>query len=425
MGFLDNLKNKFPRLFGSHYGIERFAVMFGVLALLMCGCVGSIMVKHGNDKKEQLGTQVVYTTAFTMSKSKATGQVVSINVSNDRTKALVLLKYDDTSKMSTDAADYQMFLTGSNLQKMPTELKCSPDGTIYVFGNSGYVALYLVDSNGFQSQILDLTIRSDNDFESGEAIADEYDGSFAKFDQARIYFNPGGSGSQTTACLEDNDMSPYHIYESVLVEQQEANIKESLEACLKDMQQAQVHIEAATKTVTDKGLQVPQAPYEIAGDSVVMDDNNQLEFVPASHLPGSVQVDWRNGNISDGYVAGAMAAEGYLDEMTYFSDKTSAKSGLASSLNTSSVVWYRVDGTVVPHVSNIGDASVNEKLLNDAMTSLTNAWQEFYQAKLKYTVTLPSELLNLEVSSRDMTSNYTVRSFVDDEAGMNQTLWLY
>ena len=92
MGFLDNLKNKFPWLFGSHYGIERFAVMFGVLALLMCGCVGSIMVKHGNDKKEQLGTQVVYTTAFTMSKSKATGQVVSINVSNDRTKALVLLE---------------------------------------------------------------------------------------------------------------------------------------------------------------------------------------------------------------------------------------------------------------------------------------------------------------------------------------------
>lgn len=425
MGFFDSLKDKFPWLFGSHYGIERFAVLFCVLSLAMAGCIGSILIKRGNDKKEQLGTQVMYSTEFTMSKSKATGDVVSVNVSNDKTKALVLLKYRDTTKMSTDAADYQMFLTGTNMQQMPTELKCAPDGTIYVFGNSGYVALYLVDSNGFQSQILDLTIRSDNDFESGEALADEYDGSFAKYDQAKIFFNPGGSGSTTVACLEDNDMSPYHIYESVLVGNQEKAIKADMEACLKELQQAQAHIDAATKTVVDKGLQVPQAPFEIAGDSVITNENGELEFMPASYLPGSVQFDWRNGNISDGYVAEAMAMEGYTDERTYFSEKSAAKAGLETTLRTNDILWYAVDGSAVQHNSVTMDSSVQEKLLNDAMDSLINAWQEFYKAKVKYTVTLPSEMLNLEVSSRDMTSNYTVRSFVDDEPGMNQTLWLY
>lgn len=424
MGFIDNIKSKVPWLFGSHYGIERFAVLLAVLTVLMATCSGSILIKHKNDQKEQLGFQVVYSTRFTMSKSKASGDVVSVNVSNDRTKALVLLKYDDPTRMSTDAKDYQIFLTGSDTKQHKTDLLCSPDGTIYVFGNSGYVALYLVDSAGFQSQILDLVLRSDNEFESGEALADEYDGSFVKFDQCRIYFNPGGSASITVDCLEDNDMSPYHIYESVLVKQQEAVIKGELEDTLDELKQAQAHITAATKTVQDKGLQIPMTPYEIAGDTVTVDENGNTVFFAASYLPGSYQVDWQNGSIATGYLADAMMAEGYTDEITYFSDKTSAQAGNPGTISSANVEWYKVDGTRVEY-SPSGNVREAERLMNDAMESLVSAWDEFYQAKVKYTVSLPAKLLDLEVTSSDMTSNYTVRSFADDAVGENQTVWVY
>lgn len=422
---MDKIRNVMTKLFSHHYVIERFGVMLGLLLFLMVGCFLSIGFKHKNDQKEQLGSQVMYSTEFTMSKSKAHGYVVSVNTSTDKTKTIVLLKYDDPTQMSTDAADYSMFLTGSDTKQMQRTLLCEPSGSVYVFGNSGYVVLYLIDVNGFQSQILNLTLRSDNNFESGEAYSDSRDASFSKYDQARIYFNPGASDAQTVACLEDGQMDPYHIYESVLVAGEESRIKDSMEQSLKDLQQAQVHIQAAEKTVMDKGLQVPSAPYWISGDMVSADENGQLELYTVVNLPGSHVFDWRNSSIATGYVDDVLASTGYGQATDYFAAKREEGRNLDSSLKTTDTQWYRVDGTAVTKAASSNNLSTAEKLLNDAMTSLEDAWSEFYKAKIDYTITLPSELLNLEAMTQDITSNYTVRTFKDDIPGESQVLWTY
>lgn len=421
---MNKLKSKLSWLFGKHYAIERFGVLFCVLMLALSGVVASVMVKRNGDKKEQLGSQVMYSTAFTMSKSKATGQVVSVNVSNDKTKALVLLKYDDTSRMATNAKDYSMYLTGTNQNKGRTDLQSAPEGSVYVFGNSGYVVFYLVDVNGFPSQILDLTFRSNNPFEDGDAIADANDGSFAKYDQARIYFNPGASGSETVACLEDGDMSPYHIYESVLIEQQERDLKTQMEDALKTMQQAQARISAAEKTVEDKNLQIPQAPDKIAGDYITQDENGQLNLTVMRPLPGSHEFDWRNNSVATGYMDDILQMTGFTNETDYFAAKTEEKQADNAGLRVQDVLWYMTDGTAVTLYGNSNSLSTAEKLRNDAMQALVNAWQDYYNAKELYTVTLPSQLLDLEIISREMTSNYTVRMFTDDTDN-NKVLWLY
>ena len=82
------------------------------------------------------------------------------------------------------------------------------------------------------------------------------------------------------------------------------------------------------------------------------------------------------------------------------------------------------DGTAVTLYGNSNSLSTAEKLRNDAMQALVNAWQDYYNAKELYTVTLPSQLLDLEIISREMTSNYTVRMFTDDTDN-NKVLWLY
>lgn len=422
---MEKIRSMFTKLVSHHFVIERFGIMFGLLLLLMAGCLFSIGVKHKGDQKEQLSNQAVYSTEFTMSKSKAHGTVVSVNTSNDKTKTLVLLKYDDPTMMSTDAADYSMFLTGSDTKQMQRTLLCQPQGSVYVFGNSGYVALYLIDVNGFQSQILNMTLRSNNDFVTGDAISDDRDASFDKFDQARIYFNPGGADAKTVACLEDGEMDPYHIYESVLISEQESRIKSDMEAALKELQQAQVHIQAAEKTVQDKGLQVPVAPYWIAGDAVADDGNGNLELYAVTNLPGSHVVDWRGSSIATGYMDDVLANTGYMKATDYFAAKREEGRSLESTLNTNDTQWYSIDGTAVVKAGGNNNLSVAEQLLNDAMDSLEKAWLEFYNAKVKYTITLPGELLNLEATAQDITSNYTVRTFKDDVPGQSQVLWTY
>lgn len=422
---IEKARNFFTGLFSHHFIIERFGIMFGLLLLLMTGCLLSIGAKHKGDQKEQLGAQAVYSTEFTMSRSKAHGSVVSVNTSSDKTKTLVLLKYDDPTMMSTDAADYSMFLTGSDTKQIQHELLCDPQGSVYVFGNSGYVVLYLIDVNGFQSQILNMTLRSDNEFATGDALEDARDASFSKHDQMRIYFNPGASGATTVDCLEDGNMDPYHIYESVLIKEQEAEIKVGMESALKDLQQAQVHIEAAEKTVTDKGLQVPVAPYWIAGDAVMDDGSGNLELYAAVNLPGSHMVDWRGGSIATGYMDDVLASTGYAQATDYFAAKREEGRELQATLNVNETQWYRIDGTSVQRAATNNGLSTAEQLLNDAMKSLEDAWSEFYDAKINYTITLPGELLNLEAVAQDITSNYTVRTFTDDVPNESQVLWTY
>lgn len=407
--FFEKMKRKMPWLFGSHYGIERFGVTFCVLAVLMSMCVGSILVKHGNDKKEQLGNQAMYTTRFRMSLSGAQGDVVSVHTSNDRTKCLLLLHYDDPTRMATNASDYSLFLTATTPSMARKELESSPEGAVYVFGNSGYLAVYLVDMAGFPSQILDLTIRSNNPYidSEGPYLSERDDGSFSKNDQGRIYFNPGATESRTVSCLESEELTPYAIYESVLVQAEEQEIRDGMDAALQKLNQARAHIDAAEKTVTDRGLQVPEAPWQIAGDTVYVDEDGTLRYEPARLLPGSHAFDWRGGSVEQGYLAGILADGGYKSESEYFAEKAKELRENPEPFRVN-VDWYTLEGDKV-EVAATGSSKA-EELTANAVSALTGAWQEFYAAKQEYLVTLPGRLLDLEVESREVTSNYTVRT---------------
>jgi hypothetical protein len=63
--------------------------------------------------------------------------------------------------------------------------------------------------------------------------------------------------------------------------------------------------------------------------------------------------------------------------------------------------------------------------VNSAIDAVISAWSDFYAAKKDYQVTLPSQLLDLESTAKEVSSSYTVRTFVDDVAGESQVLWTY
>ena len=102
----------------------------------------SIYNKFGLDD-QMLASRAVYTTDATFSRTNQTSKVVGVFTNSDKTRGMVLIKFADGVNISSSASDYKVFTTASNLKKGKEDLASKPAGSIYVFGTSGYIGLYL------------------------------------------------------------------------------------------------------------------------------------------------------------------------------------------------------------------------------------------------------------------------------------------
>ena len=205
---MSSIVNFFSNMTSRHKRMETFAVSFGILIF---GILVVTIVSFGMFIQQQnntLSSKAIYTTDFSTSKTNIPGTVVGVYASEDRTKAFILMKFDDVKSISTNANNYQVFMTGINGQKRRETLKSSPAGSVYVFGNSGYMGIYLVNNEGFPTQILDIVVRANaelvkkSDNVSSENTNDE---SFSNYDQFRIYANPGATDATVLKCLSNGD----------------------------------------------------------------------------------------------------------------------------------------------------------------------------------------------------------------------------
>lgn len=423
MNAIEKFKAKLPWLFGTHYKIERFGVIFSVLMLCLVLSFGIAEKQHRDALKVQLGDQVMYTTDFQMSVSHAPCEVLDVRVSEDKTKCFIMLHWTDMTNVVTDASAYQLFLCGADTDGDYDFIQSRPVGTVYMFGATGYMGIYLVDTSGFPSQILSLTLRSNNNFvapDGEEPIADTYmnDASFLTTDQARIYFNPGGASSQTATCLEDGNMSAYNIYTSFFCESKEAEIKENMKAALKTMYEQVTVIDNVLHTQLGQvGLQTPNAPLAISEvnnpvtpyDQIFKfdADGNPIDLITQQNLTKAVLFDWQDGNIHAGYQDEVLAAYPYDTLNDLIEAKTNARESLPFS---TSIQWYDTAG--VMYTPSVNATSVLDRNRSSVISSLTSAWQSYYEAKTNYQSTYPLQLLTLERDARDTVALYSMNQGV-------------
>lgn len=426
MSALDKAKGVGKKLrLDSHHMIERFGIMMGVLttafALLMVAGVGFSMEKN----KQQMTNQAVYTTTFTTSKTAIKGQTVGVYTSKDKTKSMVLLKFDNVIPVAADAKDYQSFLTAvdlNNKQQMP---KGSPQGSIYVFGTSGYIGVYLVNSAGFESQILNLTMRAKSELvvpNTQASQAQNIDSSFAKFDQWRVYFNPGGAEATHIKALDAGSPDVKQMFYEMVTSPAEAKVRDSLDADLKKMQTSLADVEEKTNrltttTVGNTGVKViapgamdpSRIPAVIAGDKVtgkekVGDVASTLKLESKQVLSGGYDFDWRSGSVLEGYLDKLTPAG--MDYVTFLSKKGTET---APSLDVSdrTMAWTLTDGQLLSNVnlSNPAYATVSENVKN-----LTTAYQTYFSDKKTYAVNDLPKLLDLEVQLRSIQANSTINT---------------
>lgn len=403
----------------SHHAIERFGVIFGAIVVSCVVIFSATGVSAFANNQEALSSKALYTPTFSTSKTGIGGEVPGVFVNAARTRAMVLMRFKDTTKVSVNAQDYRGFLTGSSRSLNQESLHTKVSGSVVVFGSTGYMGVMLDSDKPFDPQVMNLTMRSNTElvYKEGGASTDKdlpADGSFQKFDQWRVFFNPGGSEATVSPALDAPKEDVGAIFNEVVVAAQEKTIRDTMDGQLALMQTDLNRINDATaelgRTSADSGrlrLVAPQVPKQISGDVVegkarIGDTASTLKLKTGVVLPTGYNFDWRGGSVMGGYLKGLISdGSGYVSYLA-----TRAKEP-RDEFRINEMKWTLNDGSDLKSDYN-GTTTV--KPLTDIMNKLTQAYQDYYKDKSTYQIDQYKQLLDLEVSLRNVESNSTTNS---------------
>ena len=410
MGLMEKLK------LGPHYRMERFSLLFCVMVVGILVTTVSCFVAHVQTQNTTLGEQAIYSTEFETSKTGVSGKVIDVYSSEDKAKTLLLLKFDDTKVVSTNADNYQMFLTGASVEQNKQTLDGIPSGSIYMFGNTGYMGVYLVNKDGFGPQILDLVVRCNSELQTNasEDVDEEVeDKSFVDYDQFRVYFNPGASKAKHLDCLDGSKApSIKDFYNEAVITPQEDEIHAQLETQVNNMRVSLNQIHEYEERLETEGITVPAEPSVIAGDKVITNDDGSYTYKPATVLPGGYDLDWQHKSVTDGFIKGLiektdspnMTVDQYFAMMTREANADAS----GNQLDTNDIEWQLNDGTLISSLSG-GKSSRYTKYM-EMCNDLTNAWRTYYNQKVDYQREMLGSLLDLEVSKDGILTSSSVNT---------------
>ena len=409
---------------GPHHAIERFGVMTACFTVTFAMLLVSTIASAVANNRSQLDETALYTASFTTSRTQLSGGVEGIYTSGDRTRALVLMRFRDTSSgsFSADAANYQAFLTGTNERLDTQALSTNITGSIVVFGSTGYLGVVLDSDAPFEQQIMSLTLRANSELvyaeEAGRNLRDDLsdDGTFAEFDQWRIILNAGASGTEEASSLESTRVDPAAIYYELVVAEQEEEIRAEMDEQLLQMRAllnriAEYDGEMNRINVEGVFIEPPEVPVQIAGDSVIGqeaegEDESTLELETDWVHPRGFDFDWRSGSVEEGYLDSIMPAD-EPSFVTFLNDKARAEDEESSMLSANDLEWLLTDGN---DLKEYGQSNQSMKPLRDIMNNTTQAYQDYQRLKNSYQIDSYSDLLELEVMLRGVDSAGSVNA---------------
>lgn len=404
------------RMWQKHHKIELFgAIVCAICVLLMVDC-GSILLYAKNEDNDVLTNQAIYASEFTTSLSGVTGNISQVYVNEEGTKCGILLHFDDMTNIVTDALSYQIYVKGFNVSKgkYASETLSYPTGGYYVFGSTGYALIYLVDNNGFANQALECIVRCNDTINmssnSSTDVAElkSKDGSYANYDQFRIVINPAGKLASKVSFLDDFDVTS--LYQDAVVNESEAEIRETLKEDIVDLNTALKAINNYRNNLIDLNVKVPNLPSIIAGDEFYFDeDGTTLIYKPDEIFANGVDIDWYHTDLQTGNFL-TQDLIGVKTPLQFFGDLSAAEVQPLEVPGT----FYMVDGTEVKEESNseltdIASISTNIQNYRDALN-------EYYRLKKNYqTIDLMKYLYleyNMLNTGKHFTSNYNENTVI-------------
>lgn len=413
--------------FDSHHAIQRFGAFFGALVVsgvLVLTTTGFSALMADRDN---LAETALWTKTFTTSKTQLSGDVDGVYTNELKNRVLVMMHFDERAKISYNAEDYEAFLLGSD-GKLNSETLDTPGvtGSFHVFGATGYVGVVLEGESCFDQQVLNLTIRANEElsFTDQQAAGDSADqvigdASFVKYDQWRVFFNPGASGTTPIAALESRTFDPARAFYEVVLKADEEQVRVELDTKLAEMRTNQSQINSysddlVTTKVDGLFLRPPTVPSIIDGDEVLGDSAAEAEdgvstlaLDATEVVPGGFDFDWRSGNVYDGYLNDLVGeGQSYVDYLQTMASESSNTGENPSGIGD--IEWILSNGKSL--TADYRTSDVTMRPLMTVMNNLAQAYQEYYANKSVYQSDLLLDLLALEVDLRDVRSNSTVNA---------------
>lgn len=412
--FLDKFK------LNKHYKIERFGLSFMTIGVLMFSLIIFGAYSQITKDKDFLKTQAMYTESFEMSKTKVPGKVHGVYVSENGKNALVVLKFEDVLRMSTNADQYQMFLAAVKPRGRFETLKSRPSGSIVVFGSTGYIGLYFTNADkAFEPQLLTVVLRAKSELDVSQSTDDESVDStksedmFKKYDQVAINFNPGGSNAVKTKSLNDSNFNVSEVFKDVVAKKEEKEIKNKLAKQVDVLKVDLNRIEEYERRLTNLDLNgasivLPERSKYIKGDSYNK-ARQMMKF--SSVVPRGFDFDWKKKSVRDGYLSDLVPVGKASNE--YLAEK--AKELDDDNMYGRHMDYFLSDGSKLADYQdkNELEGSVTADI-DKTINALEEAYNTYIRDKVTYQTNMLKQLLILELQIINVDSNNSIN--VSDKA---------
>lgn len=439
---------------GSHYTIERFGVIVAALSLsgvLVIGMTVWGAISAGNTV---LGQTALYTSSFVASRTGVEGTVEPVYVNQERNRALVLMKFETPSQMSSDAADYYVYGTGieGGPGGGPAELETPLAGAVYSFANTGYLGIILEAPDGFASQLINLTVRARKELMTprNRPTAGGMDSSFIEHDQWRIVVNPAASGAKPLRALDSERIpEPEDIFSDAVTWRDEQAKRKVLDGKLADMKTQLTRISNFTSMMADTSVPVgedpsvrllpPALPSAIDGDSITGMSSTELRKAlsekPVSEvesvatkterarrldtfsdgywvngytlnspaaMSGGTDFDWRQRSVADGYFETLGARQSSISEYL-----AALSTQPIPSMSARDLRWPLSNGQTINDLRPKDTAS---KPLIELRNNAMLAYDNYFALKRSYQTVDLLELLVMEQTLDQVASGSTKAS---------------
>lgn len=378
-----------------HHKMERFTIIVGTLAVGFALNLSVSGVHAFKSTRQVLSDQAMYTETAAFSLTQTNVTVNGVYRSADKKTAFVVYTIDNVDTLSLDGKTYDIYIMGYK-DKIKSQ---TLNARYFVFGGTGLMGMMIYDQNGLPNQILDIVVRANKkvaDYQAG--AADGGDVTFSKYNQMRLYVNPGAKNAIKMPQL-GTDINKELLYYLFVGEKQETPLLDQYKESKRQERLLYDKIDEYKERIKSAGYELPDAPewakrdYRLPKGFMLEDD---LTMNP-DHGKTTYMKAWYDGDV-DAYRLGVNDLEAEHQEIV-----ENLKLDYEAP---SSLISKKGSVLDINEVSDDGTNPTEAQLMRD-FNSLLDSWNSLLDYKQEQQYTIPLSLLQIEATQKNEAKHFS------------------
>lgn len=400
-------------LIGSHYAMERFAVLVIACSIaLVAVCVFCFRAEIEQNNID-FSNRSLYTSTIQSSISGDEGTMLGTFTNADRTRFAVMLDMGEENHASSDLNRYALTLAGTDENETLYAVNDNVSVGLYRLGDSGIYVYMFNCPDGFSSQLLYMLVQDSNgqstadvtDLEANldEMTAQELTSYYASmYDTYDFLFNPGGLDATVLDSLSGEKVNASQFYLEAVGQAQFDELVKRLEADNTAIALSLVKLNDIVDRLEENGVDVSGAfPAYMAEDELEATDDGSYVLHSGAAIPGGFDIDWRT--IELGKTKVADIAPGYVhggEEDVQAEDQSASEEAQNMRAIKKLEQWLMKDGSTLEALRAV-DYDKYNTCVSD-ITALNEAINDYMELKMSYQTTDSIAVLDFMYEYEDM-----------------------